>query len=346
MAIDKNKLIRYRIYDRCFSNFNIMYTRSMLRDKVNEELYLLGLDDVGESTINHDISPIDGNFVRDMNHFIEPDVELVAYKCSGGIAGTKENTYYRYSKRGFSIWKIDLDEIQLQQLQNALLMLQKFKGLPNMDWMDDLLGSLCKRYKIALPQTDALVELDYNPDLVGLDSYFSPILEAAIQKRALTVEYNSAYQSVCKDTIHPYFIKEYNNRWFVFGWSENDKRVNNMAIDRFVSVEQSNVDFISNDEIDFNEYFDEIIGVTRFEHAVLQEVRLRFSPQRYRYVKSKPLHSSQHNYDETCEVKIRVFPNNELEALILSFGPDVTVLEPISMRESIQKKIRGMSSNY
>ena len=75
-------------------------------------------------------------------------------------------------------------------------------------------------------------------------------------------------------------------------------------------------------------------------------LRLRFSPQRYRYVKSKPLHSSQHNYDETCEVKIRVFPNNELEALILSFGPDVTVLEPISMRESIQKKIRGMSSNY
>lgn len=29
MAIDKNKLIRYRVYDRCFSNFNKMYTRSI-----------------------------------------------------------------------------------------------------------------------------------------------------------------------------------------------------------------------------------------------------------------------------------------------------------------------------
>ena len=78
MAIDKNKLIRYRVYDQCFSNFNKMYTRCMLRDKVNEALLAAGLEEVGQSTVNHDISP-NGNFVSDMSVFME-DVCLVAYK--------------------------------------------------------------------------------------------------------------------------------------------------------------------------------------------------------------------------------------------------------------------------
>ena len=140
MAIDKNKLIRYRVYDRCFSNFNVMYTRSMLRDKVNEALRSSPntlQEEVGQNTVNHDISP-NGNFVREMRVFME-DVCLVAYKSSSGIEGTNETTYYRYSKRGFSIWKVDLEETQLQQLQNALLMLKQFKGLPDMDWVQDLM---------------------------------------------------------------------------------------------------------------------------------------------------------------------------------------------------------------
>ena len=73
MAIDKNKLIRYRVYDRCFSNFNVMYTRSMLRDKVNEALRSSPntlQEEVGQNTVNHDISP-NGNFVSDMRVFME-----------------------------------------------------------------------------------------------------------------------------------------------------------------------------------------------------------------------------------------------------------------------------------
>lgn len=345
MAIDKNKLIRYRVYDQCFSNFTKMFTRSMLKDRVNEALINAGMEEVSASTVNHDISPENGNFICDMGGFFDDDVELVAYKCFG-IENTKETTYYRYTKRGFSVFRIDLDETQLVQLQNAILMLQKFKGLPNMDWVGDLLESICKRYKVALPQTDAVVELDYNPDLVGLGSHFSPILDATMQKRALAIEYNSAYQYTDKDIIHPYYIKEYNNRWFVFAWSQRDKRINNLAIDRFVSVEPSNAEFIPNTSIDFEEYFEDIVGVTRFDNVELQKVRLKFTPQRYHYVITKPLHPSQRNYQEDCEILIEVYPNNELEALILSFGSDVTVLEPQSLRESIEKKIHAMVANY
>ena len=344
MAIDKNKLIRYRVYDQCFSNFNKMYTRSMLRDKVNEALLAADLEEVGQSTVNHDISP-NGNFVSDMSVFME-DVCLVAYKSSSGIEGTNETTYYRYSKRGFSIWKVDLEETQLQQLQNALLMLKQFKGLPDMDWVQDLMESLCKRYKIELPKADAIVELDYCPDLVGLDSFFASILNATLHKSALNITYNGGYTCEYQDIIHPYYIKEYNNRWFVFAWSEKDERVNTMAIDRFVAVEQSNNTYKENTKINFARHFNDVIGVTHYDDVRPEIVRLRFTPQRYNYVATKKLHETQQKYDNRCEIIIRVRPNRELEALILSFGADVEVLEPQSLRDTIAEKIQSMASVY
>lgn len=341
MAIDKNKLIRYRVYDRCFSNFNKMYTRSMLRDKVNEALLAAGLEEVGQSTVNHDISP-NGNFDRDMR----PEVEVVAHKCSG-ILDTKETTYYRYAEKGYSIWKVDLDETQLRQLQNALLMLRQFKGLPDMEWVDELLESLHKQYKIIIPETDAVVELDYNPDLTGLVSFFSPILNATLHKSALNIAYNGGYETPYQDTIHPYYIKEYNNRWFVYGWSEKDNRINTMAIDRFISIELSGKTFHPNVDVDFAEYFDDIVGVTRYNDAQPQLIRLRFTPQRYNYVATKPIHGlTQRNFDDRYEITIKVRPNRELEALILSYGADVEVLEPQSLRDTIAEKIQSMASVY
>ena len=37
----------------------------------------------------------------------------------------------------------------------------------------------------------------------------------------------------------------------------------NLALDRIASVSNSNEDFIPNDLIDFKEYFDDFIGVTK-----------------------------------------------------------------------------------
>lgn len=55
MSIDKNKLIRYRVYDRCFSNFTNMYTRSVLCNNVNEALCAAGNSKEGGQSIRKTI---------------------------------------------------------------------------------------------------------------------------------------------------------------------------------------------------------------------------------------------------------------------------------------------------
>lgn len=74
---------------------------------------------------------------------------------------------------------------------------------------------------------------------------------------------------------------------------------------------------------------------------------MQFSKNRYPYVESKPLHETMRIVDrENCIVAIDVIPNRELEALILSYGDDVEVLEPEDFRKQIANKIKAHYHKY
>ena len=145
-------------------------------------------------------------------------------------------------------------------------------------------------------------------------------------------------------TLSPYHIKQYNNRWFLLAGNENGCIVN-VALDRIVAIEPSIAKYQPTD-IDFEEYFDDVIGVT-IPDVPAEHVLLKFSPSRFPYVHSKPLHHSQKVKDkESGIIEITVKPNRELMALLLEFGDDVEVLQPEHLRQEVQEKIQRMQQLY
>ena len=148
-------------------------------------------------------------------------------------------------------------------------------------------------------------------------------------------------------TIHPYYVKQYNSRWYLLGLDNEYNNVYPLALDRMKKVSVSSVKFIKNTTCNFDEYFRDIIGVTRNEQREVEEIRLRFSPSRFPYVVSKPLHKSQQVVSETdCEISIRVLPNKELQQKIFSFGPDIEILSPEWMRQDFAEKILEAAKKY
>ena len=120
-----------------------------------------------------------------------------------------------------------------------------------------------------------------------------------------------------------------------------------VPLDRIQLVEQSDKKFRPNRSVDFDQYFNNIIGVSVEEKAVPSEVVLQFSKNRLPYVLSKPLHHSQNLVDERKGiVAIKVIPNKELLSQILWFGDDVEIISPKAIREQISKKIELMSKKY
>ena len=119
-------------------------------------------------------------------------------------------------------------------------------------------------------------------------------------------------------------------------------------MDRIESIRHSSVPYIENELIeDFDEYFSDVIGVTIPRKKKVECVKLKFSEFRYPYIVSKPLHETMKYVDKQNRiVSIDVIPNKELIALLLSFGPDVEVLEPPTLREELSKKILDCYKKY
>ena len=332
MASNKHAQIRYKVLDDCFSNFRRKFYFNDLLERCNEALReLYGEEHTGikTRTLRSDI-----NYIR--ARAAETGVDVESVDDGNGY-------YYRYTEPDFSIFKRGLGEDDLAQLKETILMLQRFKGMPNFDWMSELVVKLEDRLNLR-GVSRSVVGYDENKTYTGLD-WFQDMFDAIINKSVLHVQYKTFSDIVYDWTIHPYYIKEYNNRWFLFGLNEEQHTIYNIPLDRIENLEQINKEYIPSD-IDFETYLDDVVGVSVFPREK-ESIRLQFSEHRFPYVLTKALHQSQRIVDfDDRVIEINVIPNNELEALILSFGKDVEVLSPTSYREQIQGIIRESYEKY
>jgi predicted DNA-binding transcriptional regulator YafY len=144
-------------------------------------------------------------------------------------------------------------------------------------------------------------------------------------------------------------LKEYNSRWFLFGYNEELKRISNLALDRIVEFKEVNKTYLDNDQIDFNEYFEDIIGVTNNDAAEPVKILLQINKELWPYIETKPIHESQTPKKRDGDFKViqlELKINYELIALIFSLGEHVKVLEPQALVESIKHKAKLFYENY
>ena len=99
-----------------------------------------------------------------------------------------------------------------------------------------------------------------------------------------------------------------------------------------------------------NNYFYDIIGVTRKEEEVLNEVVLEFAASLIPYVRTKPIHPSQRIVSEAengdTTLSIKVIPNYELERLIRSFGARVKVVSPEWLQAKLIAELAASLKQY
>lgn len=332
MASNKHAQIRYKVLDDCFSNFRRKFYFNDLLERCNEALReLYGEDHSGikTRTLRSDIS-----YMRDRAG--EAGVEIEVLEDRNG-------NYYRYSEKDFSIYKRGLGEDDLAQLKETIMMLQRFNGMPNFDWMSELVVKLEDKLNLR-GTSQSVVGYDDNKSYTGLD-WFQDLFDAIINKTVLRVTYTTFTEITYEWIIHPYYIKEYNNRWFLFGLNEENMALYNIPLDRIEDVQQVNKEYISS-ETNIEKHLENVIGVSVYP-ADIENIRLKFSKHRFPYVMTKAMHHSQKIVDlDNRIVEINVIPNNELDALVLSFGKDVEVISPMNYREKIQCIIKESFEKY
>lgn len=333
MALTKNALIRYQTLDRCFRNPGKKYFYPNLLDACNEALYNYDKSEgIEERQLKYDIA------------FMESEqgwsIDLEKFRDGRKV-------YLRYKDIDFSINNQPINELEAEQLKSAMLVLSRFKGLPQFEWVNEIIPKLDQSFKLS-NQSQEIISFDTNQFLIGTE-FISTIFNAILYQQTLEVSYQS-FKSTNPNTLifHPYLLKQFNNRWFLFGKSEGFDTITNLALDRILNIKESNLKYQPNKDKDFNEYFEDIIGVSKSDDELLKIIfnaSLAIAP----YIKTKPLHGSQRKIEDTINgyiFSIEVKPNYELEKMILSFGEDLTVLEPEKFKCKIKERLAKNLNNY
>lgn len=329
MANVKNGAFRESIIDRCLRNRR-GYSTQEIFDKCNDALEQRGeMPITALNTIRNDIFSIESRW----------DVVIETIRNGREIR-------YRYEDPHFSIFNHPLNESEIAQLTEAVSLLRRFEGMPGFGWVEEMSAHI---QKTVSANPEPVIGFDENKELKGM-SFFTPLFKSIISKKAIKITYRS-YKSNknIEAVIHPYYLKEYNQRWFLFALNDQYKSISNFALDRIESIERTSTKYIPNTSIDFDSYFDDVVGVT-VNPDEAQTIKIWLSKDQAPYTLSKPIHPSQELVEEqedgSAVISIEVIPNFELMQLLLSFGERIKVLSPESLREEILKKIEKNIENY
>lgn len=330
MATNKHAQIRYNILDKCFRNPGRNYTLEKLLEECNQAIYEFdpGTQGIKKRQLYEDI--------RYMESEQGWSIELV----EGIKLGRKR--IYRYINTSFSISNQKLNEADANQLKAAIISLSRLQY----DWADELSVRLREEFKIA-DEPRKIIEFEENEFLEGKE-YISDLYNAILYKKVLKIGYQSFKQEEPQIfKLSPYYLKQFNNRWFLFGQDESFSTLSNLALDRIKSIEEINQPY-RDTEIDFKEYFEDVVGVTVPNEESVKVV-LKVAPASIDYISTKALHGSQKIKERNGDyniVELDVIPNYELISRLLSFGENIEILEPAALRNQIETRIRLMKNKY
>ena len=323
MAENKNAYTRYLILDDCLKNQYARYNLQSLLAKINEKLLEKGVKPIGRT-----------QFYKDLN-YLEYDLGAPIIREQDG-----KSKRIRYEDSSFSIRNQSIDKGLLMNIRNSIATLLHFKGLHNLEELEEILPKLEKEFDLDT-QTKQIIAFEENPFLKGLE-FLNPLIAYIKNDTQLVISYKSFKSSEFMDyDLSPYFLKRYNQRWFLFGQVNGFDSITNLALDRIESINLSSSKFIPNTLYDWNEYFDDMVGVSRPSGGILTKIQLKFTSDQAPYIKTKPLHGSQKVISEDANgfvVQIEVIPNYELESLILSYGSECEVITPLDLRNRIKER--------
>lgn len=258
--------------------------------------------------------------------------------------------FYKYADPELSIFQ-EIKKSEFIKIVRAVHMLKQIKGIDPHDELFDVLYKLDTQVKYDRHNKKHVIDLQHVIASVGFE-YVDDLYDAIMEETVIELCYQPFGEAARVRSVHAYYLKQYNGRWFLFGYDEQREGMSTFALDRIVGkIKGTRIAYKPSDGIfDADDYFRHIIGVTRLAGVPVEEVVLQFSPARAPYIETKSLHNTQEVFrrhdDGGITVRLQLIPNFELESLILSFGKDVTVLSPLALVDAVRKQLEAMGERY
>lgn len=336
MKQSPQSFLRYRVIDSCLQQRSKIWNHETLAAACTDAVYELegDRDEFSRSTIMRDIRMMRA----------EPPQGYGA-----PIQWDRQRKSYYYADPNFSINNSPLAERDLRYLQRALQVLQQMPHLAEAAPWEQFSTQLQHLLRMQDTQQSTIVQFDTAPPTHAL-RWLRPIYRAIEEKTALKLSYRPFEEPAQEFTISPWLLRQYNRRWFLLAWCRELELVRTYALDRILNLApMPDAPWYVRHDFDPDHYYDHVIGMSIPEEGTLTTLRFKARPLRAKYIATKPLHHSQRileQNEQSTTFELQVIPNIELQQILLSFGPEIEVLEPRELRAQIGQLLQAAAQRY
>lgn len=343
--MDKNQYERYKRIDRILRSALDGLSLDELLERLNDSL-------------TYD------NQIR--RRQLQYDLEALKELFGAPINNKRGARRIKYEDASYSIITHEMKE----SLRSMREQMENVEMNPRLLWLQNLILMLQDSY---FTNAMAMEAIDFGDNLEYQNSsrvheFFSYIMN----KEVLELSYSAGFGKPQKKIIHPYFIRQYNNRWFLFGWNEKAAQemkpasgILNLPLDRIEDVKVVHLSYreVSIQDIrDFKEdYFADIVGVTHLgnERRISLVLHFNFNTgdekkdnaarRDYYYLKTKPFYpyisfSTEEFIKKSgyAEASMEIIPNKELESILLRYADTAKILGDGDFIKTLLNRIQNI----
>ncbi|MDE5882585.1 MAG: WYL domain-containing protein [Muribaculaceae bacterium] len=340
---DKNRLKRLRVLDQLLCKEGDGYTIKELVEKVSIQLN----ESVDRYAISRDLKFLTENL--GMSILYIPD-KIIDVKN-----GQPRNVNrLKYENADDSLFNLTLNKEDIDILSMALQMLG-LKGVLQMRTFNKLQLNTKVKNKI--------ISYTANPQEKKIGNVFESLFRAIKNKEVIGFKLRDRLPPHKKIShiVRPWYLREYNRRWYMFGWDVKAQMLMHYALDRMEGSIKT-IDKMEGKPAteSIEKILDEVVGISIPESGAL-DIMFWVSDKSADFVSRKPIHHTQVeiNFDDPIlemygklksqggkAFKIRCKINYELEREMISFGPELIVLSPTELQKKVTNKLKLMLDNY
>jgi predicted DNA-binding transcriptional regulator YafY len=241
---------------------------------------------------------------------------------------------YAYSDPDYVLAGVPLTDVDIESIRESL---EFIKILGGSQISEKFNNAMEKVLSISLEEFQGKVKKQtilqtMNPPISRGFEHFDLFYKACREKTPVSlVHYSYKKRNFSALTIHPFLIKEFENKWYVMGFSEKHNQIRTFGLDRvfdpfllkkkYITVEKSAR------EKEAHDYY----GVFPIPNQKKQGVKIHVSALVTNYFEAYPIHESQLIKKEesgSSVISYNLIPTIELTRLFLSHGYHVQVIEP------------------
>lgn len=260
---------------------------------------------------------------------------------------------YYYKVKGFSIMEILTGGMSDSEYQHLVSALKRLKGTVSDETYEEVLFAIKSRVESDYQKGPVYVDYEDNRRLKGRE--FRPLFyRAMIEKQVLHIQYKTFKGEELEYDFHPYLLKQYNERWFAFGWSKPYGPYTSVPLDRLEIAPAAIGHYAEDRPEKYSEnYFDIRVGVSNNLGATRRH-RIELSVHSidaWGRIITKPLPTQEVVAEFDIEkqlgiISLEIVPNREFFSKLFSLGPDVEVASPIEIRDYVIHQINAFKNVY